>query len=174
MTPSRPEALSIGVVILCGLVCATAVWMALSAAATPPDFTTRKSSLANQINEIERLARKTSGASSYGANAVCGHLDATNIARITQTISHTAAISNVRVEDFDLRPPDAPRARDRLATIAIRLQAKGDYGDLRGFIDHLAQSEPEVFVDRLDLAYRSPDVELKLTGKVFCWLSERP
>jgi hypothetical protein len=166
-----PTAAGLTLGVFAALVAAVGAWVGLDALAKPPHFAEREAAVHGALERASHLNRLARGGGAYSEHAVCSGLGGAESASITKAIAASAAQAGVTIADLVASPPPPGRESSAIAPVALRLQASGPYEAVSGWIDRMARAEPQIFVDTLDLVSRSPNVSLKLTGKVFCWTS---
>lgn len=173
MTRDPYAAGRIGVGVLVAITCGLAAWTGLSYVAVPANARSRLAALETQATRIEQLSRTVRGGRSRTAIAVCPSVEDEDLDALRQAVFATASAQNLAPSNVALSAPEASPSTGKITPVLLRLQVEGDHQAVLGFLDRLAEGEPEIFVDRLDLSADPPNVSLRLNGKVFCWTSAR-
>lgn len=171
MTSLRLSPLSVAgaatLAIACALLAGKALWML----ATPVDFETRRGALETRIARLEASAGQADRPSAFGPGALCPTSDATGVEGVRQAFALAAAQSSVTLTDLTAARADGADLRQRIAPIDLRIQGEGGSDAVFALLHRLSRGAPELFVDRLDLVAKPPNVTMKLSGRVFCWTS---
>ncbi len=67
-----------------------------------------------------------------------------------------------------ITPPDVTWMGDRPTPVLFQLEATGRYDAALSLLKLLADGEPEIFADQMDIKSQTSTVWIKLTGRVLC------
>ncbi len=65
-------------------------------------------------------------------------------------------------------PPDSVAVTSRLSPVLFELDARGGYDQVISLLRQLAEAQPQIFADTLDLKSETSTVSVKLTGRILC------
>jgi hypothetical protein len=145
-------------------------WLAMSQLANPHDFALRLSRAASQVDRTQELAARPGRLSAHSPHAVCPGREATNLEAIRINLSAAASRAGLPSPVLSLAPLDEAE-NATLGPVKVSLQATGSYESVLGLLGQLERTEPEVFIDKLDLRTKANALELALSGKVYCWIA---
>lgn len=157
-----------------GAVCAVALCLGLSVLARPSDFKDRLAAIEARTDRAERLLKGPGDAGAYPAAAACPSVSPDALDALRQRFAGEAARLNVTLSSVGVDYGDPPETEAGLTPLAFSLEGEGGYDAVVGMLDSLSKSQPEVFVDTLDLKAKTSTVALKLSGHMFCWTSAHP
>lgn len=157
-----------------GVVSAVGLFFTLSAVAKPAQFKARMTALEAQADLIDRLNKAPGDARAYSAQAVCPSASPEAIEALRQRFSTEAGRASVALSNNVVSPEEAASTDAQLTPLVFEIEGEGAYGGVIGLLSGLAKSQPEVFIDTLDLKSKTATVTLKLSGHMFCWTSAHP
>ena len=170
MTDDGPNIGLIASGLVLTLIAAVAAWSLMSWLSKPTNFDVRMSELAKQVSRSETLAASAGALDSHPAHAVCPGLRPEDLDRLRASVGAAAVRAGLPAPSLTFSAAEATQTAS-MAPVKLNLQATGGYEAMLGLISQLERSEPEIFVDSLDLRTSAATVDLKLSGKVFCWTS---
>ena len=145
-----------------------ALWLVLSAVATPPGLAASTAALERKISAAEQLTQKASGPLDHGGGAVCHQSLTVAATALKQRLQTTSTANGLSVSNIATAPGTADEAQGGLAPVTFTLEASGRYDQTVLLIAALAKSQPEIFVDQADLKSQTSQVLLKLSGRLYC------
>lgn len=168
MTDDLPGArILAGAGIIAGLAATLAAFL-LANLSKPTAFETRLAKVAGDVDRTQRLAQAGGSANSHRPRAVCPGPGADNLEAVRSAFFAAAARAGVSSPAVSLTSLDEGE-HAALAPVRVSLQASGGYDAVLGMLGQFERLEPEVFVDVLELKSKTSSVDLKLSGKVYCW-----
>jgi hypothetical protein len=147
--------------------CGALMFAALSFAARPDHFGERLIALDSQATQAHALAGPADGGV-YAKGAICRVAAADGAAQLQQVLARDANLAKTTLANVTVSPAPPTGARARLVPVQVQFEASGQYDGLLLFMNLLAQSRPQLFVDTIDLTPQLSVVSLKLKGRMFC------
>jgi hypothetical protein len=146
----------------------------LSGLARPDHYGARMRGLNDQLSQAEAQLHGAADAGAYPAKALCRSSADQAALDLRQRLQSQAAAASVAVADVLAAPAATESPDPRLVPVTLQFTASGRYEQVVALLSSLAKSQPEIFVDTLDLRPDAANARLKLTGRVFCSSSARP
>lgn len=156
-----------------GAVAAFAAFGVFSVIATPARYDTRKRALGNELAQAQTSLRGSGDAAAYPAKAVCTTSPDQAALDLRQRLQAQAASAAVTVAEIAAAPAPSESPDRRLEPVTLQFSASGHYEQLVALLSTLAKSQPQIFVDTVDLRPDATNARLKFTGRVFCSSSAR-
>jgi hypothetical protein len=164
-------ALNAGVIAgaaLVAVIAAVGAGLALSHIAKPPGFEARLAAVSKTIDRAQALSRPGVSRSAHGAHAVCPGPGADNLDAIRGTLIAAATRAGLPQAEISLAALGGGD-NDMIAPVRVSLRSEGSYSAVLNLLGQLDTAQPELFADSLDLKPKTTAVDLRLSGKVFCW-----
>lgn len=155
------------------VVAALAVFALYSMIATPVRYEARKRALNEELVQIRTASHGSGDATAYPAKAICTTSPEQAALDLRQRLQSQAAAAAVTVADFTAAPAPGEAPSPRLEPVIFRFSASGRYEQIVGLLNTLAKSQPQIFVDTVDLRPDATLARLKFTGRMFCSSSAR-
>lgn len=171
MTKSKtPDPVLIAMTTVLGVAAALGGFAALSALSTPSRLRGRVEALEASIERTQGILSRPRDPAHYLSAPLCHAraAEAGNIVR--QEISAAAKASGLAAPTVTMSP-NVEDLASQTFPVMFTVDVTDRYDLVLGFLGRLAQSEPEVFADSLDLTSKTSAVSLKLTGRVECLTS---
>lgn len=166
----RPQPLALAIAVLGGVTVLVLSSLAMSAVVRPKDYDARLAALNQSVAEIERSA-PASQVQVSGESTFCGGSQLAAAPRLRDDLVKAAGAAGMTVKLLDVL---AGARSANLAAIDVSFTVEGPYDGAVRLIGALQASQPEVFVDSVDLAPGGGGFSLKVKGRAFCWISARP
>jgi hypothetical protein len=158
--------------VICTAAAGIAAAVLLSTLAKPADFDTRIANLTRTTNRAQALTDSPGDADGHSKGAVCSGRTAADLDAIRASLAGAAARAGLASPNIAITALDEAEGSS-LAPLRVTLEADGHYDAVMNLLGQLDRSQPEVFVDSLDLKSKTASVALKLSGKVYCWIVAR-
>ena len=171
MRASRtPDTVLIGGAVVAAVAAAMAAFAALSGLSTPARLGGRIDALEANIERARAVLERPREPSHYLSDPIC-HAGSSNAADVVRAeLSRAASQSGLAPPNVTIAGGGADPT-SQIYPVMFTVDVTDRYDLILGFLDRLAQSEPEVFADSLDLVSKTSAVSLKLTGRVECLAS---
>ncbi len=167
---TRPT-LAPGAVAAAAVVAIAAAWLAfagLSGLAKPQDLKARLVALDAAAGRIEQAPHAGGDPSSYPRHALCRGQPPAEAQALQARLSAAATASGMTGPKIAVTPPDVTWMGARPTPVLFQLEATGRYDAALSLLKLLADGEPELFADQLDIKSQTSTVWIKLTGRVLC------
>ncbi len=165
-----PEPAVVASAVVIGLGCAIGMFWALSALSAPSHLKARTEVIEQGIERAHAVLRRPREPSHFLPAPICraapsmaGDLVRAELGKAARQAGLSAPAITITPSGLDLASQTYP--------VMFTLEVTDRYDVELGFLSRLAQSEPEVFADSLDLTSRTSAVALKLSGRVECQAS---
>jgi Type II secretion system (T2SS), protein M subtype b len=168
VSEGTPNAGVIAGAALVAVIAAVGAGAALSHIARPPGFEGRLAAASKTIARAQALSRPGASRSAHGAHAVCPGPGAENLDAIRATLVAAAARAGLPQPEISLAALGGGD-NDTIEPVRVNLRSEGPYNVVLNLLGELDTAQPELFVDSLDLKPKTTAVDLRLSGKVFCW-----
>ena len=172
MTAHRPPdvtRVSLAVVIAAAAAGLTA--LALSAAAGPSGLKTRIAAIEERAERL-RGAPIASALTAYPRAALCrGDLDGASD-RLRVRVAAAASGAGLRAPDISAAPASEEASGAQLRPILLQVRAQGPYDAAMALLSRLADGQPEIFADTLDIKSEGAAVSIAFTGRILCSTSD--
>lgn len=155
----------------CVLVAVASAWLGfsgLAALAKPGQLGGRLARLEPMLRAVERAPRAAGDPSSYAPHAICRTGSVQAGEQLKARIAAAAAEAGLPAPKLALSPPDVEFTTDRLAPVMFQADVTGRYDAVLQFLKLMAEGEPQVFADTMDLKSETSVVSLHFTGRVLC------
>ncbi|HUO23361.1 MAG TPA: GspMb/PilO family protein [Caulobacteraceae bacterium] len=160
----------VGVPAVVGIT-ALAMFLALWLIAQPSDLTQRMARI-DQQTALAETVLTGERAHGYLAGAVCQDArTAPDLVR--QRLKSAAVAKGLALANVSAAPGAPNEAIGGLEPISLAFEASGPYDAVIGLLGALAQAQPQVFADTVDLKSQVSSVSLKFTGRLFCSTTAR-
>jgi hypothetical protein len=146
---------------------AAVFYLGLSLISLPGGFSGRLAEVDQQTADAERILVRSGTGSPYQVGAVCNDYAAAT-AQLRQQLQTQAASAGLTLTNFSAVPGAPDEALGGLRPQSLIVEASGRYDAVVGLLGALAKSQPQIFVDTLDLKSQTSSVALKLSGRFFC------
>lgn len=156
-----------------GVAAAFAAFGVFSALATPAHYDARKRALNDELAQAQTYLRGAGDAGAYPAKALCTTSPEQAALDIRQRLQAQASTGAVTVTDIAAAPAPSESPDPRLEPVTLQFGAAGRYEQVITLLGALAKSQPEIFVDTVDLRPEAANARLKFTGRLFCSRSAR-
>ena len=154
-----------GVVALCG-----SFWM-LTMLSRPSELNGRIGVIESDMRQADGVLRRTADTSHYLPNPLCRTGPSLAGDLVRTELAHAARDAGLGAPSITMIPLGSQDPTSQTFPVTFSVEATGRYDLVLSFLGRLAQSEPEVFADSIDLASKTSAVSLKLTGRVICLAS---
>jgi hypothetical protein len=156
------------------LAAGAAMFAGLTIIARPAHYSARLAAAGQQLAAAEALLKTSGGdAGVYPAQALCSGAPEAAAAALRQRLQAAAAAAGASLANVEADPELAEGEGRGLRPIVLRLDATGRYDQVVSMLASLARSQPELFVDSVDLKSLTSAVDLKLSGRIYCSTSDR-
>ena len=165
-----PDTPLIGGAVAAAVAAAMAAFAVLSGLSTPPRLEHRIDAVEANIERTRAVFGRPREPSHYLVDPLC-HASPSNAADLVRAeLTRTASQAGLAAPSVTVAGGSADPA-NQTYPVMFTVDATDRYDLVLGFLDRLAQSEPEVFADSVDLVSKTSAVSLKLTGRVECLAS---
>jgi hypothetical protein len=171
---SRRRAPDVNLVVVAAtiaLAAGAAMFVALTYIAYPSHYDARLGAVSEQADAAEALLQAP-GLVAYPSGAVCKGAAENAAMALSQRLHAAAARAGVNLVSAQVDPSVASRGAEGLAPVAVTLEVNGRYDSVIAMLGGLARTQPELFVDNVDLRSLTSAVDLKLSGKILCSTSD--
>lgn len=168
MTDDAPSAAWFTAGALIAVLAAMAAVLGLGRLARPADYDQRVVQVANLIDRAHGLGQRQPAVNAHPARAVCPRLSPANLEAIRASVAYMAVRAGLPAPAVSTSALNDPRP-GAISPVQVSVDVVGPYAAAMDFLGRLEAVQPEVFVDTLDLKPNPSAVELKLTGKAYCW-----
>ncbi len=153
------------------VVCAGGLFLTLGGFARPHDLKARVAAVETQVARVERLAALPGDPNAYAPGAVCAEAGPGADA-LKQRVEANAAAASVALTALAVTP--SGDVLGQTTPVSLKFEATGKYEATLLMLNLLARSQPQVFVETVDLKPQAGgSAVLKLSGRVLCWTSAR-
>ena len=164
--PAMPPPTLIAVAIGLGAIALAGPLALLPNVARPAGFDRRMAAVSTQIDRARSLASTPGDAGAYAKGALCAGPIERAGSDLSRRVAAAAAAAGLQapVVRASLHRLDF----QRVPNIELQVEADGRYDAVVAMLGRLAATEPDIFVDTLDLQPHVTAVSLKLTGHLYC------
>lgn len=165
--PVMPPPTLIAVAIGLGAIALAAPLALLPNVARPAGFDRRTAAVSAQIDRARALTSAPGDAGAYAKGALCAGPIERAGSDLSRRVAAAAAAAGLQapVVRASLHRLDFQRG---IPNIELQVEADGRYDAVVAMLGRLAATEPDIFVDTLDLQPHVTAVSLKLTGHLYC------
>jgi hypothetical protein len=143
---------------------------ALSRLSHPADYKESTASIAAKLDRADKLLKAPGDAFAYPVATLCSDQVAATDA-LKKGVETGAAASSVALTSLLVNASSSVSPGAELSPIEVRFEATGQYEALLQLLNSLSKTQPEVFVESLDLKPQTSTVSMKFSGRAFCWTS---
>ena len=162
-----PDTTLIALATLAGVAVAVGAYASLATISTPSHLGKRMDALEAEIESTQTAFSRPRDPSHYLPDPICRVGPSSAGEQVRAELTAAARQSGLAVPAITLAS-----SRDDLSSevfpVMFTLDVTDRYDLVLSFLNRLAQSEPEVFADSVDLTSKTSAVSLKLTGRVEC------
>lgn len=153
-----------GIAVILGV----ASFVALVQLATPANFSERRDKIGAEIESARERLRSGRTTIHYARSAVCNIPAQVAADDLRDRVKSAAATSGLSISGIVATASPPGEDAQILNTATFQFEANGRLDQVISVLRTLAEGTPTIFVDTADLQSHVTDVNLKLTGRVFC------
>lgn len=140
-----------------------------SAIATPPDLAQRRDALEARLKQIHHAEKMLVTGRIYPAGTLCkGDIGAASEA-LRRRLASAGNASGAKLQDAFVAVGVPSANAPDLTPIDFTIEARGSHPGVMSALGSLAQSQPEIFLERVELTSQVTELTLRVKGEVLCW-----